>query len=366
MKILFCTNVYDVVENGPVKFSRMLPEINDFASEHELHILSEDVQVPSDKVHHVDLGSVWKKSIFSQFIRMWVYHKAAMRLRAHFPFDVLIYNNALVGLYSAFRFPGTVGMINDYNNLHPGPNPSKSFTKWLKTNVFRGAEKIMARRSWKVIVNSDYLMTQVIKAYKLTPEKVFRLYKGISIPAHIPALNPIDPSAPVKILFVKNDYLLGGLAVLAEALTKTPYFFSITIVGPTRNEGIQALFENKGRVEYKVMGRQSQETVMLLMKEAQILCVPSFKEALGVANIEAMACGLSVVTTHVGGIPEVLEHGQCGWMVPPGDARALSKAIAECVENPSLRLKKQEAGLERARFFSKERLFENFLQILSE
>ena len=365
MKILFCTNVFEVVENGPVKFANLLLQINERYPQHELHILTEDSTRPRPFVHKVPLAPFWKSSPFSQFARMRAYHSEAMRIRKEFPFDVLVYNNALVGLWSAYRFNATVGMINDDNNLSAGQAGASS--PRFKHIVFRWAEKLMARKSSRILVNSEYLRDNVAEAYRVPKQKVHLLYKAVEIPPTLPALLPLDPSAPVRVLFVKSDYQRGGLFTLTEALAQLPYHFILTIIGPgsVDRELISARTSRYSNLECVFLGKVPQQTITQQLQNTHIFCVPSYKEALGVANMEAMAQGVPVITTSVGGIPEVLDNGRCGWMVAPQDASVLAQAIEECISQPDLRAAKVAYAYKYVQRFSVPSMFERFLTILA-
>jgi glycosyltransferase involved in cell wall biosynthesis len=85
-----------------------------------------------------------------------------------------------------------------------------------------------------------------------------------------------------------------------------------------------------------------------LLWALDIFAMPSLREGLGVAALEAMACGLPVVASATGGLVEAVEGGVTGIQVPVGDARALANAIARLSTNPELRLAMGSAGRERA------------------
>ncbi len=68
------------------------------------------------------------------------------------------------------------------------------------------------------------------------------------------------------------------------------------------------------------------------------------EETLGLVPLEAMAAGRPVVASRVGGLPEVVEDGVSGILVPPGDARALADAIGRLLDDPALRARMGEAG----------------------
>jgi len=87
----------------------------------------------------------------------------------------------------------------------------------------------------------------------------------------------------------------------------------------------------------RLVGWLSREEVSKLLAKAEILVLPSFDEGLPIAIIEAMGAGLAIVATPVGAIPEIIENGKTGILVPPGDANALATAIRRLLENPSFR-----------------------------
>jgi glycosyltransferase involved in cell wall biosynthesis len=65
------------------------------------------------------------------------------------------------------------------------------------------------------------------------------------------------------------------------------------------------------------------------------------------ALLEAMSWGLPVITTPVGGIPEVVSHNETGWLVNPGDVEQLTTAVRSLIENESLRLELGAAARNR-------------------
>jgi len=74
-------------------------------------------------------------------------------------------------------------------------------------------------------------------------------------------------------------------------------------------------------------GFQSQEEVAALLATAHAFVLPSFAEGVPVVLMEAMASGLPVIATRITGVPELVEDGVSGFLVPPGDAGALARAM---------------------------------------
>jgi glycosyltransferase involved in cell wall biosynthesis len=85
------------------------------------------------------------------------------------------------------------------------------------------------------------------------------------------------------------------------------------------------------------------------MRGMTVLAVPSVYEPLGMVTLEAMALGVPVVGSAVGGIPEAVEAGVTGLLVPPRDAHALAVALGEVLAGPELAARFGSAGSERAR-----------------
>jgi glycosyltransferase involved in cell wall biosynthesis len=79
-----------------------------------------------------------------------------------------------------------------------------------------------------------------------------------------------------------------------------------------------------------------------------IFALPSREEAFGIAALEAMAAGLPVVASRVGGLPELVRSGLTGLLVRPDDPAALAGALAELVSDPSRRAAMGQAGRDRA------------------
>lgn len=72
--------------------------------------------------------------------------------------------------------------------------------------------------------------------------------------------------------------------------------------------------------------------------------MPSHAEGFGFTNVEALSFGLPVISSHVGAIPEAVQDGVTGSLVPPGDVDALSQAMERLLADPSLARRLGDAG----------------------
>ncbi|MGE5522723.1 MAG: glycosyltransferase family 4 protein [Rhodospirillaceae bacterium] len=85
-----------------------------------------------------------------------------------------------------------------------------------------------------------------------------------------------------------------------------------------------------------------------LLAASHIVCLPSYREGLPKALVEALAAGRPIVTTDVPGCRELVKNGENGILVPPRDAAALARALAELIANPGRRARYGAAGRRRA------------------
>lgn len=371
MKIVFCTNAFENVTNGPVRFANSILEINERFPEHELRILTEDV---SDErlaslryVHKVPVKIPRLLKPLGQILRWFIYYRHVKALEKSFDFDVLVYINSFNGTWASLvSDKPTVGMINDEKNMlaHWGNFEWKSL--WFKRFVFQQFERLSAQKQQLVIANSEFLQDRIRQTYQLPTSKVTKLYK--TIPLDGIEFNPHRAfGSTIKVLFVKADYLVGQLPLVAAALKKLPqYSFLLTVIGPEPwfAGHVRSFFENIPNVQLDYQGPQPQARVYEALRSHDLFCVPSYTEAFGVANIEALAHGISVVSSRVGGIPEVVDNGNNGWLVESGNVESLAAALVECIESPPLRLKKAENGRKFIQKFSKDEMLRNFVQML--
>jgi len=98
-----------------------------------------------------------------------------------------------------------------------------------------------------------------------------------------------------------------------------------------------------------------------------VFVMPSLEEGLGIGALEAMAAGLPVVASSVGGIPELIEDGKTGWLVPPADLEALASCLRSVLRNSEQR--RIIGGKAQARVrdhFSAAQMADNFARLYDE
>jgi glycosyltransferase involved in cell wall biosynthesis len=138
---------------------------------------------------------------------------------------------------------------------------------------------------------------------------------------------------------------------LLRALARVPGSHRLLLAGdgPLRRE-LERLADELGVAERVVfLGDQPPAVVAKLLAGAVASVLPSRDEPFGIAAVESMAVGTSVVATAVGGLAEIVEHERTGLVVPVDDPGALAAALARLSSDPALRARLGEHGRARAR-----------------
>lgn len=201
------------------------------------------------------------------------------------------------------------------------------------------------RRARRVIAVSEITRSHYLKRAHLRPERVVTIYNGIDPTAFqagpearaaVRAEFGLDLEAPVLVTVAVQrepkgiQYMLAALPQVAAAFPAVRYL--LVGDGPHR----PALEEQAARLGLsdRVVFAGARDDVARLLAAADLFVLPSLTEALPTVLAEAMAAGLPIVATTVGGIPEMVRHGEAALLVPPQDPAALATAVSRLLDNP--------------------------------
>jgi glycosyltransferase involved in cell wall biosynthesis len=206
----------------------------------------------------------------------------------------------------------------------------------------RASFRFVARRADAVVTLSDAELQFTRECVPGCSSRALTIANGF--PGDVFSYRPRDPDAssparPFRLLFVGQLIAMKGVDVLLEALA---------ILGPRTRFELQLVYQNAGlessyrtlaarlgvadRVHF--LGLKSGEELAELYRAADLFVLPSYGEALPAVINEAMMCGLPVVATRVGGIPD--QVGPHGYLVEPGDPAALAATIGRALEDVRL------------------------------
>lgn len=214
-------------------------------------------------------------------------------------------------------------------------------------------EKAMLRSSDLVVANSGHTREQA-QRMGVRPDAVTVVYPGFD--TNLVRPRPSRESDEVRLLFVGNLDPRKGLETLVDAflLLDRPNV-GLDVVGDeafypryarrVRRKASQGKLESRIRFH----GRVGREAVAEFYSQADVFVLPASYEPFGIVFAEAMSFGLPVIAANAGGVPELVEHGRNGLLVPPGDVDALAGAIDTLVSDVQLRHQLGERSYERSR-----------------
>lgn len=153
-------------------------------------------------------------------------------------------------------------------------------------------------------------------------------HPGLDLTRHRPAQRQARQRP--RVLFVGGRFVEKGgedlLAALGDSLGRDVELDIVTPAAVTEREGVRV----------HRLSPSSPELIDL-QQQSDIVCLPTRGDAAPWAVLEAMACGTPVIATSVGGIPDLLERGRSGVLIPCGDRRALANALSALLADPQRR-----------------------------
>lgn len=187
-----------------------------------------------------------------------------------------------------------------------------------------------------VLVNSEDTKTQVETKLEHDVEAV--IYPGVDVDEFQPGVEPAISSDDPLILFVGRLIETKGIYDLLEAVARLEGTQELHFVGSGDEEGVRERADELGLADsVAVHGEVPHLELPAYQAGADVFCLPSHHESFGMANVEAMACGLPVVTTDLEGIKTYLTNGENGLLARVGDPQDLADKLTMVVESPQLR-----------------------------
>ena len=210
----------------------------------------------------------------------------------------------------------------------------------------------VARRIPRVLTVSESSRGDIVEQMGVSADRLHIVPVGMDPEVFGP--RPAIARVPGRLMTTASaDVPMKGLGPLLESLAKVRAERNdahLVVIGkPKGKSKIPALIERlglTGAVEF--VSGVTTERIVELYAEAEVACVPSLYEGFSLPAVEAMACGVPVVGTTGGAVPEVIgRDGETGLLVPPGDPDSLAVALLRALGDPALRARIGAAGRER-------------------
>ena len=215
---------------------------------------------------------------------------------------------------------------------------SFSMRRWY---AFTKMQSRVARRMNHIMTVSESSKVDIAADHKVDPEHIHVVPVGVDPEMFRPI--PGVRRVPGRIVTTASaDVAMKGLKYLLEAVAKlrTERDVELVIIGRPAEGGTSAdLFAELGLTDcVSWVHGVSDERIVELYSEAEVAVVPSLYEGFSLPAIEAMSCGVPLVTTTGGALPEVAgSHGETCFQVPPGDSEALAAMLGAVLDQPDVR-----------------------------
>jgi glycosyltransferase involved in cell wall biosynthesis len=291
------------------------------------------------------------RGVRQRLITFWSYLKIGLRLHRERPFECIVaYSHMTTGVIAGVLklLTGSKLVIEVVTCPHlvyiterPRPGFRERFMKTY-SDICLHLSVFLADRM-------HYLFPDQLSRYPLLRKarnSVFHEFVPVSSVDRASGSEQPEP----YVLLVGAPWYLKGVDVMIKSFVSLAAAFphvKLKILGyyPDREE-FQALIG--GSLQIEILKARPHVEALKIISEAMVLVLPSRCEGLARVLIEAMAAGIPVIGSEVGGIPSIVRHGENGFVVPVGDVQAVSVQLRKLLEGGALRRRMGDCGYELA------------------
>ncbi|MEQ8522772.1 MAG: glycosyltransferase family 1 protein, partial [Vicingaceae bacterium] len=285
--------------------------------------------------------------------KIWFDHSVRRKLRQLKP-DVFLSTDSMNTLHPEFK---TATVIHDLNFEH---FPEYFSPSWR--NYYLNRVPVVARESDAIFTVSEFSAKDITRQYGIDSEKITVIYNGAS--------TQFIPSSPNKFESVKKrfsdgkEYFLfvGGMYHRKNLLRLFKAFEQfkeksgsetvLVMAGRHVSDSVEVISEIKKsrfRADIITPGRINDEDLPDLMSAARALTYVSVFEGFGMPVLEAMSCGIPILTSNGTSLPEIA--GDAAYYADPFDVESICAGLVQLDSDPELRAKLAEKALTRAQLF---------------
>lgn len=335
---------------------------------HEIHVitsldegLSKESMEQSFYVHRVGYPKVRILGFIVLHIKLLLLLKRINPDMIHFQNTIQGIQGIIINLLTfiinkVFNKPYSVWCCGYYNLFSP---PAKITSKFALKNAHAviALTEDMKREIQKVCNREVFVIPNGIDLKSFDGLSREHVRRKLKIPNKQKIIVFVGTLRPVKGL----KYLIQAMDIIAKHDT----LVKLMLVGDgEERQSLQELVKEldlENRVIF--MGKVSNEEVPEYMVAADVFVLPSLQEGFGIVNLEAMACGLPIVTTNVKGLPEIVKHGENGLLVEPKNPAQIAEKVLQLLENSELRERISRNNRERVKNYTWERVINSLEEV---
>lgn len=297
----------------------------------------------------------------------------------------------LIATWRAYRTPGTkiilshgdsligdVCVVHAVNRASLAEKRRAGYYSWL----FNPSNLWVTWRDWwmlsggryrRIVAISERVRTQLKEHYQVPDEHIVTIPNGINLsrfdPANASARASVRHSFGVPrdvplLLFVGSQYRLKGLEFVIRALAEMETRAILLVVGGDMAAPFKRLAEHLG-VRDRVIFAGARSDLPKIYPAADALVLPTLYETFALVCLEAMASGLPVLASPVGGIEDYLHDGENGFYIRR-DAKDIAVKLDRILNEPSLYAQIRERGLVTVKNYSWDKIAKQYLSLFNE
>lgn len=377
-KIIFVSNVFDNAKNGPAMYAQYLWRYFKDHPTIDFHVVAPFFLSGNDsRLHAAGVSSIAKlqyRKLAAVAAKLAKQDKRALihANASHSVADLLAFRDRLIVQVNDYE---SATVFNDFFNKLRIKGLRNTLSSLLR---YRQERKIL-KSAANIVCNSKYTQAIVTSRYHLDKKLCRVIYKAVDTSSFIDIADKTEPSfyprgsKGKRFLFVGSNWSIKGLDTLIMAFSKVVEKHEdafLTVVGGLNNASLQAMstlakrYKVTSNIEFS--GQKNRADIANIMWSSDIFVLPSRQEAFGVAVIEAMAAGMPVIASKVGGIPEILDDERYGLLFEAENETQLSEAMHKLIIDHNRQSEMAVAGRQAVTRFSLEAMLPRIESLYKE
>lgn len=234
-----------------------------------------------------------------------------------------------------------------------------------KGAVSRAMDRMSLARVDGLVGVSEYVRQRDIVRFGIAPSRARTIYNGVDTRLYAPRQRV---PGPLRLAAVAHLTREKGVDVLLKAVARMKHRVELRVAGDGPLESEFKALAHSLQIADRVTFLGLRNDIANILGEADIFIHPArWREAFGLTIAEGMSTGCAVVASDVGGIPEIIEHGKSGLLVPPENDAVLAAELDRLAASPELRAQLGRGGRQRVlERFTIEQCVDNHVDYIEE
>ncbi len=332
------------------------------------HMRGLPFQDSEDGIHVVRISSLRKEPFRATFFTMLAYVLAGLwaglrLIFIHRP-DIIHTHFAVPSGALAWTLSMLTGIpyvLTAHLGDVPGGVPEKTgkWFRWLEPLT-----KPIWRRATRVVAVSEFTRQLALKHYAVNVQVIPNGADVLHlVPAELKLSNPPHLVFAGRFVYQKNP--LAIIKVLSQ-LKDLDWFCSMLGDGPMFEEVKTEIAKQGMSDRFILPGWVTPQDVLDQFSKSDILFMPSFSEGLPVVGVQALAEGLAIVASRIGGFLDLVDNEQNGYLIEVQDVDAFSKALRGLISSPELLMQFRKASVQKSRDFDIQKVVDKYQSIFQD